>query len=71
MRPAYGAKGAGSNVGVMFLCEAALGKEASITVDDHRLTAPPKVRTSRAVEIDRVTDHVTDHATDHFGRSLG
>ena len=45
--PAYGAKGAGKNVGVMFLCEAALGKEASITVDDHRLIAPPKVGCSR------------------------
>lgn len=43
VRPAYGAKGPGSNVGVMFLCEAALGKEASITVDDWKLTKPPKV----------------------------
>ena len=44
MRPAYGAKGAGVNVGVMFLCEAALGREASITVDDCKLTKPPQVR---------------------------
>lgn len=41
--PAYGAKGAGKNVGVMFLCEAALGKEASIIMDNCSLTAPPKV----------------------------
>lgn len=27
----------------MFLCEAALGKEATITVDNSRLTQPPKV----------------------------
>lgn len=40
---AYGAKGPGNDVGVMFLCEAALGKEASITVDDASLKAPPKV----------------------------
>lgn len=43
VRPAYGAKGAGSNLGVMFLCEAALGREASITVDDWKLTKPPPV----------------------------
>lgn len=47
MRPAYGAKGAGVNLGVMFLCEAALGKEASITVDDWKLTKPPQVRATR------------------------
>lgn len=44
VRPVYGAKGAGVNLGVMFLCEAALGKEASITVDDFKLTEPPPVR---------------------------
>lgn len=43
VRPAYGAKGAGVNLGVMFLCEAALGKEASITTDDWKLTKPPQV----------------------------
>lgn len=43
VRPAYGAKGTGVNLGVMFLCEAALGKEASITVDDWKLTKAPQV----------------------------
>ncbi|CAM9109221.1 unnamed protein product [Ectocarpus sp. 6 AP-2014] len=42
VRPAYGAKGPGVNLGIMFLCEAALGNEASITVDDWKLTKPPK-----------------------------
>lgn len=29
------------NIGIMFLNEAALGKEHTITMDDWRLTAPP------------------------------
>ncbi|CAN0499042.1 unnamed protein product, partial [Ectocarpus sp. 12 AP-2014] len=41
VRPAYGARGPGVNLGIMFLCEAALGNEASITVDDWKLTKPP------------------------------
>lgn len=44
VRPAYGAKGPGVNLGIMFLCEAALGNEASITVDDWKLTKPPQVQ---------------------------
>ncbi|CAM9420440.1 unnamed protein product [Scytosiphon promiscuus] len=32
----------GTSVGVLFLCEAALGKEASIILDDWRLTEPPE-----------------------------
>lgn len=43
--PAYAAKGPGNNVGIMFLCEAALGKEASITIDNSKLTKPPTVCT--------------------------
>lgn len=43
LRPAYNVKGKRENVGIMFLCEAALGKEATITVDDSRLTKPPEV----------------------------
>ncbi len=31
----------GAGVGVMFLCEAALGKEHHITQDDSSLVAPP------------------------------
>lgn len=31
-------------MGIMFLCEAALGNEASITVDDWKLTKPPQVQ---------------------------
>ncbi len=30
------------NIGIMFLNEAALGKEHHITMDDWTLTAPPK-----------------------------
>ena len=50
-------------MGVMFLCEAALGKEASITVDDHRLIAAPKV--GRFVQADYVA---VDHATNLLDR---
>ncbi|CAM9686158.1 unnamed protein product [Choristocarpus tenellus] len=40
--PAYGNYGKYDNVGIMFLCEAALGKEATITADNSRLTKAPK-----------------------------
>ena len=40
VRPAYSAI-SGNNVGVMFLCEAALGKEHGMTLDDGQLTSPP------------------------------
>ena len=42
VRPAYRARSS-NNVGVMFLCEAALGKEHSITIDNYQLTSPPQV----------------------------
>ncbi|CAM9601764.1 unnamed protein product [Ascophyllum nodosum] len=41
VRPAYRARSS-NNVGVMFLCEAALGKEHSITIDNYQLTSPPQ-----------------------------
>ena len=42
VQTAYRAR-SGNNVGVMFLCEAALGKEHSIMLDDCQLTSPPQV----------------------------
>lgn len=37
----------GTSIGVLLLCEAALGKEASITQEDWRLTEPPEVYLAR------------------------